>query len=135
MEAENYGSTYTDNESRIKALATEETALLELLQKSDKMEDMLKIQERLSIIRAEREQLVGLNQKIDNQVDYVAVEVTIDEVDDVLKNQASASLIKRIQANLTKQGQFWQEKAADLFVFLVSNDIYLLLLILAVLLG
>lgn len=58
---ENYSAAYTDNESRIKALETEESALLELLGKSDKLEDMLKIQERLATIRSERETLVRSN--------------------------------------------------------------------------
>ncbi|MBP1047825.1 DUF4349 domain-containing protein [Enterococcus sp. BWM-S5] len=127
VRTENYSSTYTDNESRIEALETEETALLGMLEKSDKLEDMLKIQERLSTIRAERETLVRSNKGIDNQVDYVTVELSIDEVNKVEKKQESPSLTTRISGNLEKQKLFWKEKAENLIVFTASNSIYFLI--------
>lgn len=126
VRTENYSAAYTDNESRIKALETEETALLGMLEKSDKLEDMLKIQERLSTVRAERENLVRANKVIDNQVDYVTVEVSIDEVNKVEKKQESPSLTTRISGNLEKQKLFWQEKGENLIVFVASNVFYFL---------
>lgn len=133
VRTENYSSTYTDNESRIKALETEETALLGMLEKSDKLEDMMKIQERLSTVRAERETLVRANKVIDNQVDYVTVELSIDEVNKVEKKQESPSLMTRISGNLEKQKLFWKEKAENVIVFAASNSIYFLIALVAIL--
>ncbi|MBL1224313.1 DUF4349 domain-containing protein [Enterococcus sp. BWR-S5] len=133
VRTENYSAAYTDNESRIKALETEETALLGMLEKSDKLEDMLKIQERLSTVRAERENLVRANKVIDNQVDYVTVEVSIDEVNQVEKKQESPSLTTRISGNLEKQKLFWKEKAENVIVFAASNSIYFLIGLVAIL--
>ncbi|WP_321388824.1 DUF4349 domain-containing protein [uncultured Enterococcus sp.] len=133
VRTENYSAAYTDNESRIKALETEETALLGMLEKSDKLEDMLKIQERLSTVRAERENLVRANKVIDNQVDYVTVEVSIDEVNKVEKKQESPSLTTRISGNLEKQKLFWKEKAENVIVFAASNSIYFLIGLVAIL--
>jgi hypothetical protein len=127
VRTENYSSTYIDNESRIKALETEETALLGMLEKSDKLKDMLEIQERLSTVRAERETLVRANKGIDNQVDYVTVELSIDEVNKVEKKQESPSLATRISGNLEKQKLFWKEKAENVIVFTASNSIYFLI--------
>lgn len=124
---ENYSSQYTDNESRIKALETEENALLDMLGKSEKLEDMLKIQERLSTIRAERETLVRSNKGIDNQVDYVTVELSINEVNKVEKKQGSPSVFTRISGNFEEQKLFWTKAAENVLVFVASNVLYFLI--------
>ncbi|MCB5952734.1 DUF4349 domain-containing protein [Enterococcus sp. BWT-B8] len=133
VRTENYAATYLDNESRIEALEAEETALLELLKKSEKMDDMLKIQERLSVVRSERESLVRSNKGIDNKVDYLTVEVTIDEVDKTKKKQESPSLTQRIQGNFEKQKQYWQELGGNILVFIASNILYIVLVIVVIL--
>ena len=130
VRTENYGVEYSDNESRVKALEAEEEALLEILKKSEKMEDMLKIHERLSVVRAEREGLVRANKGIDNKVDYLTVDVTINEVDKTEKKQESPSITNRIQGNLEKQKQFWQELGGNLVVSIASNAVYIILAIL-----
>ncbi|MGC6769822.1 DUF4349 domain-containing protein [Enterococcus sp. LJL128] len=127
IRTENYGVAYSDNESRIKALEAEESALLELLSKSEKLDDMLKIQDRLSEIRSEREMLVRSNKSIDNQVDYVTVEVFLKEKNKVEKKQESPSVTDRIQGNWEEQLQYWKNKGEEVLVFIGSNGLYILL--------
>ena len=129
IQTENYATEYSDNDSRIKALETEESALLELLQKSDTMDDMLKIQKRLTTIRSEREALVRSNKGIDNKVDYLTINLTLNEADKVEKKQESPSLVERIQGNLEQQKKFWQNLGENLIVFLASNILYFVLII------
>lgn len=124
---ENHSLIYSDNESRIEALETEEAALLGLLEKSEKMEDMLKIQERLATIRSERKSLVRTNQLIDNQVEYTSINLTLREISKSEKNQQSDSVATRIQNNWQQQLVFWQTFFKNVGVWLGSNLIYLLL--------
>jgi len=90
---------------------------------------MLKIQERLTTIRSEREALVRSNKGIDNKVDYLTINLTLNEADKVEKKQESPSLVERIQGNLEQQKKFWQNLGENLIVFLASNILYFVLII------
>lgn len=126
---ENHSLAYSDNESRIEALETEEAALLGLLEKSEKMEDMLKIQERLATIRSERESLVRANQLIDNQVEFTSINLTLREISKTEKNKQSDSVVTRIQNNWQQQLIFWQAFFKNVGVWLGSNIIYLFIVL------
>ena len=71
---------YIDVDSRIRALETEQQSLLELLQKADKLEDILEIQDRLSEVRGSLESLKGQMQALQNQIDYSSVTIYAQEV-------------------------------------------------------
>lgn len=122
-----YGQQYQDNESRLNALSTEETALLELLEKSDKIEDMLKIQERLSTIRSEKESITRQQQTIDQDVAYSTIVLTLTEVSEQKIKEESESMITRIKNNWAKQFDFWQNLMTAIGIFLASNFLYLLI--------
>ena len=71
---------YVATESRLKALETEETRLLELLAQADNMSDLLEIEARLSEVRSELENYASQKRLYDNQIDYATVYLSIDEV-------------------------------------------------------
>lgn len=70
---------YTDLESRKKALAVEQTRLMELLAKTESMDAM--IEQRLSEIRYELENYESQLRLYDNQVDYSAVSIYVIEAE------------------------------------------------------
>ena len=72
--------SYVENESRVKALETEQTRLLELLAKAETMDDILQIESRLTDIRGELEAVKGTLRVYDNLVNYSTVYLDIDEV-------------------------------------------------------
>lgn len=131
----NYSLEYSDNESRINALKTEEEALLEMLKKSDKTEDMLKIQERLAAIRSEREGLTKSNRLIDNQVEYTSVTLTMNEITKIQKNEKSESTTTKIKNNWQKQLGYWKNFINECWIFLASNVFYLGVLVVAGVVG
>lgn len=78
--AEDITLSYVATESRIKALETEQTRLLELLAAAENMEDLLTIESRLTDVRTELEQVNSLLRVYDNQVNYATVELSIQQV-------------------------------------------------------
>lgn len=72
--------SYVENESRITALETEQTRLLELLAKAESMDDILMIESRLTQIRGELERLKGQLRVYDNRVNYGTIHLNISEV-------------------------------------------------------
>ena len=65
---ENVTLQYVSTESRVKALETEQTRLLELLENAETMEDLLTIEARLTDVRWELENYASQLRVLDNQV-------------------------------------------------------------------
>ncbi len=73
--------TYVDLQSHKTALETEQTRLLELLERAETIEDIITIEERLSNIRYQIESMGSQLRTYDNKVDYSTVYLNIDEVE------------------------------------------------------
>lgn len=71
---------YVDVESRKKALTAEQESLLTLLAKAEKIEDVIKLQERLSEVRYQLESYESKLRTYDNLVDYSTVTLDVREV-------------------------------------------------------
>lgn len=71
---------YVDTESRITALKTEQTRLLELMDEAATMSDLLEIESRLTDVRGELEQYTSRLKVLENQVDYATVNLDLTEV-------------------------------------------------------
>lgn len=72
--------SYVDMESHVKALRTEQEALMKLLEKAEKLEDIIRIQSQLTQVRYEIESYESSLRTLDNQVNYATVELNIREV-------------------------------------------------------
>lgn len=77
---ENITLSYVAAESRVKALETEQTRLLELLAKANNMTEILQIEERLTVVRTELESMTSQLRLYDNQVDYGTINLSLSEV-------------------------------------------------------
>jgi hypothetical protein len=71
---------YVDMESHKNALETEQTRLLELLDKAESVEDIITIESRLSDVRYQLESMESQLRTMDNQVNYSTVSLYIEEV-------------------------------------------------------
>ena len=71
---------YVAIESRIAALETEQTRLLELLAKAESMEDLLTIESRLTDVRYELENITSQLRVYDNKINYGTVYLDVTEV-------------------------------------------------------
>lgn len=80
-ELEDITDQYIDVESRIKAMETEQVALLGMLEKATAMDDIMAIQKRLTEVRGELESYKARQKEYDNKVAYSTVSIYIDEVE------------------------------------------------------
>lgn len=71
---------YVDLESRKRALTTEQDRLLELLEKAESVEDIITIEQRLSEVRYELENMESQLRTLNNQIDYSTINLNIQEV-------------------------------------------------------
>ena len=80
---ENITDRYFDHEARLTSLRTQEDRLLNLLERADNIEDILRIESELSSLRYQVESLTGTLQKWDNLVQFATLRVEIREVDEI----------------------------------------------------
>ena len=92
--------SYIDTESRIKALETEEKALLALLEKSDVLADIISVQDRLTQVRGELESYKAQLKAYDSQIDYSTVSISVSEAERIVKSDGSFS--SQVKEKFTK---------------------------------
>lgn len=79
--SENITLQYIDMESHLKALRTEQETLLQLMEKADKLKDVIALQSQLTQIRYEIESYESQLRSYDNLVDYSTLHLDITEVE------------------------------------------------------
>lgn len=125
--------SYVATESRMKALQTEETRLLELMARAETLNDLLTVEKRLTEVRTELEQVTSALRVFDNQVDYATIHLSVSEVKEFTQVSEPETVWQRIGAGFKKSlkgvGNFLEE----LFVFVIVAIPYIALIAVAVL--
>ncbi len=117
--------TYVATESKINALKTEETRLLELLAKAETMADLLEIEARLSDVRYELEQYSSQLRLYDNQVDYATIHLYISEVQEYTP-VAEKTVWERIRDGFRSSLSGVGDGIVDFLVWVLANSPYLM---------
>ena len=120
--------SYVATESRLKALQTEESRLLELLAQAQNMDDLLAIESRLTDVRAELEQVTSTLKVFDNQVDYATIHLSIEEVREYTEVTEPETVWQRIGSGFVKSLKGVGNFIKELFVFLIVASPYLALI-------
>lgn len=121
--------SYVESESRVIALETEQTRLLELLAQAETMDDILQIENRLTQIRGELEKVKSTLRVYDNQVNYGTVYLNITEVKEyTVVEPEPETLWQRMGKGLSDSWKSLVEGLGDFAVFLVSALPYLVLI-------
>lgn len=115
---------YVATSSRVTALQTEETRLLELLAQADTMADLLEIEARLTDVRYELENYASQLRLYDNQVDYATIYLYIDEVQEYTPVE-EPTLWERITTGFSDSLEGLAEGAQDLLVWVIVSSPYL----------
>ncbi len=116
--------SYVATESRMTALETEETRLLELLAQAENMSDLLEIEERLTDVRYELESVTSQLRLYDNQIDYATIYLTIEEVQEYTAVEEQ-TLWERIRDGFTGSLKGLGESVQDLLVLFIAALPYL----------
>lgn len=116
---------YTDTESQIKALETEEKALLGILEKCENVQDTMNVQERLTSVRGELESLKSQKKNYDQRIAYSEVLINISEVERVKKTPTSfgSQVSEKFSESLYNIGQFLR----NLGVFVLGASPYFII--------
>ena len=121
--------SYVATESRLKALQTEETRLLELLAEAKDMSDLLQIEDRLTEVRTELEQVKSTLQVYDNQVNYGTVNLSVSEVKEYTVVEEPETVWERIGAGLKESMDNLGNFFTDFFVVIVVSLPYMAILL------
>ncbi len=116
---------YTATESKITALKTEETRLLELLAQAENMSDLLEIEARLSDVRYELERYSSQLRLYDNQVDYATIYLFVSEVQEYTP-VAEKTTWERIRDGFSDNLEGLGEDIVDIVVWVIVSSPYLL---------
>lgn len=116
---------YTDTESQITALETEEKALLGILAKCETVQDTMDVQDRLAQVRGELESLRSQKKNYDQRIAYSEISISISEVERVKKNPSSfgSQVSEKFSESLYNIGQFFR----NLGVFVLGASPYLVI--------
>ncbi|MDE6434184.1 MAG: DUF4349 domain-containing protein [Lachnospiraceae bacterium] len=99
--AEDITLQYTDTESRIASLKTEQERLLALLDKADSLETIVTLEDRLTEVRYELENYESQRKLYDDLVTYSTVTITLEEVTYTVEVDDS-TFLTRITTGLEK---------------------------------
>lgn len=86
---------YFDTEARLTVLLAQEKRILVLLEKAN-IEEIIKIEERLSQIRTEIEQLTTVVKRYDDLVSYATVTINIQQTTDYIVNTVNESFFSKL---------------------------------------
>lgn len=110
---------YVATQSRITALETEQTRLLELLAKAKDMADLLLIEARLTEVRAELEKVVSQLRLYDNLVDYGTIHLNIAEVRQYTVVNKPETVWERISTGFVDSLKGLGTGITEIFIFLI----------------
>ena len=118
---------YVATSSRVTALETEETRLLELLAQAETMADLLEIEARLTDVRYELENYTSQLRLYDNQIDYATIYLYIEEVQEYTPVE-EPTFLERIKTTFSNALEGLGDGIVNITVFLVGNSPYLLVI-------
>ncbi|MFZ2539304.1 MAG: DUF4349 domain-containing protein [Oscillospiraceae bacterium] len=111
---------YFDKDARLNVLKAQEKRVLELLQKAEIIEDILKIEAELTRIRAEIEQLTTVIKRYDDLISYSTITVSIYQTADyVIKDDGFFSKIVKTMKDSLQSGLTLIQNIIFLIVWLL----------------
>ena len=117
--SENITSQYYDSQARLEAYRAEEKSLLEMMEKADKVSDLLEIQEYLSDVRYRIESLQSTLTNWDRQVSYSTISLSVEEVQEYTP-EAKLSFGEQLSLALSRGFKSIGEFFRDLLLWLLE---------------
>ena len=119
---ENVSLKYVDIESQKKSLEIEQERLISLLERTEKMEDIMSLEARLTTVRYELQNLATEIRTIDNLVDYSTITMNLQEVKLMSPSiEKEESVGTRIKRGFDKKIHKFSKGFEDFTVWFVLN--------------
>ncbi len=126
---EDISKLYRDTESRLRVLETKEERILALLEKADKMEDIIKLENQLSDLIYEKESYTQNLQNMDDQVNYSTLHLSLNEVEKLSSGaNTKTSFIEKLKLAFSDSFYFFTRNIGDLIIGLVYGLPYILII-------
>jgi len=134
--SEDVGERYYDTESRLKTQRTKQERLLNLLEQAATMEDIIDLENALSEVEYEIEQLSSTLNRYDALISYSTISIYLNEVTKVTEEVGeTSSLWQRITAGFASSGSGLVEGVQNMLVWLSYHIFELGVLAVAALAG
>ena len=119
---------YVDTESHVKALETEQARLMELLAQAETLEEILKIEDRLTDVRYELERYASYLRTLDNQISYATIHLAITEVKEYTPViQEEPTMWQRITEGFGRSIKDIGKGAKEFLIWVIVNSPYLVI--------
>jgi len=112
---------YVDTENRITALETEYDALLAILEKATKLEDVISLQSRISEVTYELETYKAQLRKYDDLISYCTVSIDVTEVEKVTQNVSEMTFGEKIRTGLEETFEDIADDASGFALWFVTS--------------
>lgn len=135
--AEDVGQAYYDTETHLKTLKTKHERLLVLLAKSEKMEDIIQLENALSDTEYQIEQYSTTLRRYDDLIDFSTIRIQFNEVRDLTAVSQGNSFLSDVQraAVAGTRGALIVIKGFILFVIVIWPLLLIAVAVLALLLA
>ena len=127
--AEDITAQYYDNESRLKSLQIQEERYLEILKTATEVKDIIEIENALTDVRYEIENLTTCLNKISNLVDMATVNINIQEVSqETVAQSVPKTLGEKISSSFVNSLKKIKEFAINTVIFIIAAIPYLIII-------
>lgn len=127
--AEDITAQYYDNESRLKSLQIQEERYLEILKTVTEVKDIIEIENALTDVRYEIENLTTCLNKISNLVDMATVNINIQEVSqETVAQSVPKTLGEKISSSFVNSLKKIKEFSINTVIFIIAAIPYLIII-------
>ena len=127
---------YRDSESRLRVVETKEERLLALLEKADKMEDIIALENQLSDVIYKKENLIQQIGSMDDQVEFSSVNLELAEVAKLSSGgNLQTPFIEKFKDAFSDSIYFFTKNIGDLLIGAVYLAPYIIIGFIAVFTG
>ena len=127
--AEDITAQYYDNESRLKSLQIQEERYLEILKTATEVKDIIEIENALTDVRYEIENLTTCLNKISNLVDMATVNINIQEVSqETVAQSVPKTLGEKISSSFVNSLKKIKEFSINTVIFIIAAVPYLIII-------
>ena len=133
---EDITSQFVDIESRLETLKVQEDRLLAILEKSEKLEDVIQLEYALQNVRYEIERYTSNLRNMSESVRYSTIHVNVQEVlKPTIIEKEPITLGERVSQGIKNTISDIKEGFEDLIVYVIANSPYLLFTALMIFIG
>lgn len=114
---------YQDTESRLKVVTTKEERILALLEKAEKIEDIIALEKELSEIIYEKENLKTNLMDLDDKIDYTTFYISLQEVQKVSDTETRDTSFGIRIKNAFKNSLYSFKKGIENFIIAIVYNL------------